>query len=110
MLLQLVKVMAAEETDDPRVTVTADINNLKTGKSHNDFVTKWSRHTSYKEFLSDPAKTFWMKHKNKILRFLSLNELIDLKIRRYKSKPSEKDRADIEIISKLTSMQRSKNI
>ena len=100
--------MGLRSTSD--IDIITDINNLKTGTSHNDFVTKWSRHTSYKEFLSDPAKTFWMKHKNKILRFLSLNELIDLKIRRYKSKPSEKDRADIEIISKLTSMKRSKNI
>ena len=91
------------------IDIITDMNNLKLGTSHNDFITKWSRHTSHKEILSDPAKTFWMKYKNKIIRFLSLNELIDLKIRRFKSKTSEKDRADIEIISKLLSMQRHKN-
>ena len=85
------------------VDIITDIEDLAVGTSHNNFITRWSRYSSYKEIISDPTKTFWMRYKNKIIRFLSYSELLDIKTRRFKNNGSEKDRNDIELLSRLSS-------
>lgn len=78
----------------------SDVNEIPYGESHEQFLAKYTGHTVV-QILSDPANTFQLMYRGKLIKFLSLNIIKALKTRKNDASPTIKDGTDIELLRQI---------
>ena len=77
---------------------------------HNKFVEKYGGCQNFDEYIRDPNKTFWIMHKSKAIRVISLVELFKIKEKRFHQRGTEKDLEDMESISNYIKVKKTTNL
>ena len=81
------------------IDLVTDLKFKHISEVHNQFIEKYSSIHSYREVLFEEGKSFCMLFRGKIIRLISLSLLLEIKEKRFREKPNEKDRNDIDLIN-----------
>ena len=94
--------LGIRETTD--IDVIGDIKLPSGIQSHNAFASNYGDCKSYEDFIRDPSKTMWLIYRGKAIRTITLYELYKIKLNRFRSKKTQKDKLDAKLIQNQLSL------